>query len=183
MAKRILFSSEQIQARVGEIAQDLVQDHPHLRQEDGILFLAILKGAVRFATDIHSALANTHEIDLPIEYVPISSYGNGTVTNGKPVIETDLGQLEQQVKGKHIILVEDILDSGHTLRMFLDVLRDMGVSSIVTIVLLVKNIDRELEVKVDYKGFDIAGQWVEGYGIDTAQRGRGNNNIVEVIPD
>lgn len=183
MGKRVLFSKEQIATRVKEIAATISEDHPQAHSEEGLLLIAILKGAARFANDIQSALYNTHGVDAPIEYVPISSYGNGTHSSGKPVIETNPELLEERVKGKHVVVIEDILDTGHTLRMFLDVLQEMGVSSIVTIVLLAKDIVRDPEVEVDHIGFHILDEWVEGNGIDTAQRGRGNDDIVQITSD
>lgn len=180
MQKTVLITNERIIGRVNEIAADIEIHHPHAHSEDGLLLIAILKGAAMFANDIQRALY-VKGVDAEIEYVPISSYADGTQSSGKPVVETDLQLLEQRVKDRHVVVVEDIIETGHTLGMFLKLLEDMGVSSITTVVLLAKDVQRAREVEIDHVGFEIGDEWVDGYGVDTAQKGRGNPDIMKTI--
>ncbi|GHO44290.1 hypoxanthine phosphoribosyltransferase [Ktedonospora formicarum] len=154
----ILFSEEHIKAKVQELGKQITEDF----QGKHLLLLGTLKGAVPFIADLARA------IDMPLEldYMAISSYGNSTQSSG---IVRILKDLEGPIDNKHILIIEDIIDSGLTLSYLVDVIRRRNPLSLSICTLLYKERKRMKEVPVNYIGFTIPDKFVVGYGLDYAQ--------------
>ncbi len=157
----ILLTQEEIQAKVSELGQQITHDY----QSKNLLLLGTLKGAVPFIGDLARAI----DLPLEIDYMAISSYGNSRQSSGVVRILKDLeGPIEQ----KHVLIVEDIVDSGLTLHYQTEVLRQRKPLSLRICTLLDKGRERVKAVKLDYTGFQIPDQFVVGYGLDYSQRYR-----------
>src|SRR5579863_2814743 len=159
--EEILITSEQIQAKVVELGKRIEADY----QGKNLLLLGTLKGAVPFIADLARAVL----LPLEIDYMAVSSYGNSTESSGVVRILKDL---EGPVQQKHVLIVEDIVDSGQTLHYLMDVLRQRRPLSLRVCALLDKGRERVKVVKLDYTGFQIPDRFVVGYGLDYAQRYR-----------
>ncbi|HVU66073.1 MAG TPA: hypoxanthine phosphoribosyltransferase [Ktedonobacteraceae bacterium] len=159
--EEILFSNEAIQARIAVLGERITRDY----QGKPLLLLGTLKGAVPFIADLARA------IDLPLEldYMAISSYGNTTHSSGVVRILKDL---EGPIENKHVLIVEDIIDSGLTLHYLMEVLRQRRPLSLRVCTLLDKERERVKPVVSDYTGFSIPDRFVVGYGLDYAQHYR-----------
>jgi hypoxanthine phosphoribosyltransferase len=157
----ILLTEEQIRNKVAELGKQITHDY----QGKNLLLLGTLKGAVPFIAD----LARDIKLPLEIDYMAISSYGNTTQSSGVVRILKDL---EGPIDRKHVLIVEDIVDSGLTLHYLMDVLRQRRPLSLRVCALLDKGRERIKPVELDYVGFPIPDQFVVGYGLDYAQRYR-----------
>jgi len=157
----ILITEEEILAKVVELGEQISRDY----EGKNLLLLGTLKGAVPFIADLARAIA----LPLEIDYMAISSYGNTTQSSGVVRILKDL---EGPIDQKHVLIVEDIVDSGLTLHYQMDVLRQRHPMSLRVCALLDKRRERIKVVKLDYKGFQIPNRFVVGYGLDYAQRYR-----------
>src|SRR5437667_1366595 len=159
--EEILISEELICSRVQELGMQITRDY----QGKNLLLLGTLKGAVPFIADL------AREINLPLEldYMAITSYGDSTHSSGIVRIVKDL---EGPIDHKHILIVEDIIDSGLTLHYLVDLLQRRNPLSLRICSLLDKERNRVREVSVDYLGFTIPDKFVVGYGLDYAQRYR-----------
>jgi hypoxanthine phosphoribosyltransferase len=157
----VLIGERQLAQRVAELGAQITSDFQGKR----LLLLGVLKGAVTFLVD----LARQIQLSLEIDFMAISSYGASTQSSG---IVRILKDLEDSVEGQHILVVEDIVDSGLTLDYLLRSLAARGPASIKVCGLLVKERPRELAVPIDYVGFTIPDRFVVGYGLDFAQRYR-----------
>jgi hypoxanthine phosphoribosyltransferase len=157
----VLISPEQLARRVAELGAQITAEYDGKR----LLLLGVLKGAVIFLVD----LARQIQLSLEIDFMAISSYGASTQSSG---IVRILKDLEDSVEGQHILIVEDIVDSGLTLDYLLRSLAARGPASIKICGLLVKERPRELSVPIDYIGFTIPDRFVVGYGLDFAERYR-----------
>ncbi len=157
----ILITEEQIQAKVAELGKQIAHDY----QGKTLMLLGTLKGAVPFIADLARAI----HIPLEIDYMAISSYGSSTHSSGVVRILKDL---EGPIHQKHILIVEDIVDSGLTLHYLMDVLRQRRPLSLRVCTLLDKKRERVKPVTMDYTGFQIPDRFVVGYGLDYAQRYR-----------
>jgi hypoxanthine phosphoribosyltransferase len=157
----ILIPEEQILHKVAELGERITHDY----QGKDLLLLGTLKGAVPFIADLARAIALPVEID----YMAISSYGNSTQSSGVVRILKDL---EGPIHQKHLLIVEDIVDSGLTLHYQMEVLRQRRPLSLSVCTLLDKGRERVKVVKLDYTGFRIPDRFVVGYGLDYAQRYR-----------
>ncbi len=157
----ILVTSEEIQAKVLELGKQITRYY----QDINLLLLGTLKGAVPFIGDLARAI----HLPLEIDYMAISSYGNSTESSG---IVRILKDLEGPVQQKHILIVEDIVDSGQTLHYLMEVLRQRRPLSLRVCTLLDKGRERIKPVQLDYTGFQIPDRFVVGYGLDYAQRYR-----------
>ena len=156
--EEVLLSAEAIQARVAELGARITQDY----REKPLLLLGTLKGAVPFIADLARA------IDLPLEvdYLATSSYGNSSESSGVVRILKDL---EGPIGHKHVLVVEDIIDSGLTLHYLLEMLRQRKPLSLRICTLLNKQRERVKPITCDYTGFTIPDRFVVGYGLDYAQ--------------
>ena len=157
----ILITEEEILARVAALGEQITRDY----QGKNVLLLGTLKGAVPFIAD----LARAVPLPVEIDYMAISSYGNSTQSSGVVRILKDL---EGPIDQKHVLIVEDIIDSGMTLHYLMEVLRQRRPLSLRVCTLLDKGRERVKSVKVDYRGFQIPDRFVVGYGLDYAQRYR-----------
>jgi len=157
-----MISAEEIAKRVEEIAAEISRDH----EGQTITLICILKGGVIFMVDLSRKLT----IPVEFDFMDISSYGDDTVSSGIVKIDKDL---ENPITGKHVILVEDIIDSGLTLSHVYKHLITQNPASLSICTLLVKNDRWEVkDVKPDYVGFEIPNEFVVGYGLDYAQKYR-----------
>jgi hypoxanthine phosphoribosyltransferase len=153
---RILINEQQLQQRVSEIAAAIEADYT---DEDDLLLICVLKGGYVFLSDLSRALKRPHHLD----FMGISSYGGKTISSGAVQIIMDL---KQPLAGRHVMIVEDIIDSGHTLSYLRQNLLSRQPASLKICTLLNKPSRREVDVKVDYVGFDIPDEFVVGYGLD-----------------
>ncbi len=157
VVERIMFTEEQISQRVGELAEQISRDYKGKTP----LMVAILKGSVMFFADL------TRKITIPMEmdFMAISSYGNAAKSSGEVKMIKDL---DKKIEGKDIIIVEDIIDSGYTMRYLKNMLLARKPASIKICSLLDKPSRRETEIVIDYKGFEVEDEFVVGYGLDYA---------------
>jgi hypoxanthine phosphoribosyltransferase len=165
---RVLITEEEIQERVGLLARQISEDFKGTRQ---LYLIGILKGAFIFLADLTRQLRVAHIVD----FMALSSYGK-TTTSGAVRILMDL---REPIEGQHVLIVEDIVDSGHTLNYLYHVLEGRRPASLHTCVFVSKTRQR-LEVPIDYLGFEIPDVWVVGYGLDFADRFRTLPYIAEL---
>jgi len=158
---RVLLTAEEIDRRLAEMARELEQDL------DGQtpLLIGVLTGAVTMMADFARHL----KIPVTMDWMALSSYGNDTRSSGQVVVIKDL---TENVSGRHVVIVEDIIDSGNTLSWLLGHLQNRGAESIKILTLLRKPDAMVVDVPVDYVGFDIPNDFVVGYGLDYAGRYR-----------
>jgi hypoxanthine phosphoribosyltransferase len=159
--ERILITSEEIGARVRELGQQITNDYAG--QE--ILMIGVLRGAVIFMAD----LARSIKRPMDIDFMAISSYGMATNSSGVVRIIKDLDEV---VEGRHILIIEDIIDSGLTLNYLVDNIKSRKPASVRICTLLSKPDRRKVNVTVDYNGFIIPDHFVVGYGLDYAGKYR-----------
>ncbi len=159
--KEVLVSSEEINKRVKELGQEITEDY----KGKDLMLVGILKGAVIFMSEL------VQNINLPItmDFMAVSSYGNSSQSSGVVRIIKDL---DCYIEGKDILIVEDIIDTGLTLDYLTDNLRKRGPKSVKICTLLDKPERREVEVPVDYVGFQVPDEFIVGYGIDYAEKYR-----------
>ena len=159
--ERILFTEKQLKERIEEIALEVNKRY----EKASPLVVGILKGSVLFYADFVRHL----HADAEIEFMAVSSYGSGTVSSGKLKIKKDL---DRDVKGRDIIIVEDIIDSGFTMANLKALLMERGAKSVIIVTLLNKKGRREYEIEPDYNCFDIENEFVIGYGLDYNEKYR-----------
>lgn len=166
-ADRVLISSEQIQQRIRELAERIEEDYP-----DGPIYLiSILKGSFIFLADLARALKR-HAVR--IEFMGISSYGNAKTSSGQVKVTRDL---DVNIEGHDVLIVEDIIDSGVTLSYLTRVLQQRRPKSLEIVTLLDKPERRIQPVRVKYTGFQIPDEFVVGYGLDYAEDYRNLSDI------
>jgi hypoxanthine phosphoribosyltransferase len=158
---RPLISREEITARTAEMAAEITRDY--LDRE--LVMVGVLKGAFVFLAD----LARQVELPVEIDFVAVSSYGADTESSGVVKIVKDL---DLEIEGKDVLLVEDIVDTGLTLKYLTGMLRERGPSSVEVCALLNKPDARKVDIEVRYCGFDVPPLFVVGYGLDYAERYR-----------
>ena len=161
----VLFTEDEIAARVAEIGRAITRDYACTADEGGIVLISVLRGAAIFMADL------ARKIELPVEmdYLAVSSYGNGAKSSGVVRILKDL---DTDVTNRHILIVEDVIDSGLTLSWLVGNLSSRGAASVEIATLLRKPDAAKVEVDVKYVGFDIPTEFVVGYGLDYAERYR-----------
>lgn len=158
---KVLVTEEQIKARIAELGETLYEQF-HDRNP---LFLGVLKGSFVFMADLVRAC----QIKSDVEFIAVSSYQNATVSSGRVQITHDL---QQDITGRHLIIVEDILDSGNTLAFLKDYFLTKGAASITIVTLLDKPSRRTKAIRADLAGFTVPDEFVVGYGLDYAQQYR-----------
>jgi hypoxanthine phosphoribosyltransferase len=168
---RVLISSEQIQARIREIGEQISKDYP----SGNLHLVCILKGACFFMTD----LARSMQRDVFVDFMGISTYGKGKTSSGEVKVTKDL---DISLEGADVVIVEDIVDSGVTLTYLLHVLEQRKPRSLQIAALLDKPERRLRPVQVKYVGFQIPDHFVVGYGLDYAEKYR-NLDAVCVLDD
>ena len=159
--EQVLITEQEIQAKVAELARQV--DADYVGKE--ILLVGVLKGAVMVMADLARAL----ETPVSMEFMAVSSYGSSTSSSGVVRILKDL---DREIEGKHVLVVEDIIDSGLTLKWLLRNMRSRGPASVEVCALLRKPEAAKVDVPVKYVGFDIPSEFVVGYGLDYAERYR-----------
>lgn len=158
---RILFTEEEIQRRVAEIGAKITADYAN--ENADLLVVGILKGASVFMADLLKHI----NLDVEIDFMSVSSYGAGTVSSGDVRIIKDL---EQPIMGKNVLIVEDIVDTGYTLKYLLENLAARGAHSVKIACMLDKVERRVTDIEGDYVGFAIPDEYVIGYGMDFNQK-------------
>jgi hypoxanthine phosphoribosyltransferase len=162
---RVIFTEEQIRERVDQLAKQIAVDHVNV---ESLLLVCVLKGALMFMADLSRALGK-YGPPVELEFMAISSYGQGTTSSGVVRILKDL---DRDIAGRHVIVVEDIVDSGLTLSWLLKYLHSRQAATIDVVALLRKPDSIKVNVPVRYVGFDIPSEFVVGYGLDYAERYR-----------
>ena len=153
---KVLIDEPKIKERIKQLAKQIEQDY----EEEEITFICILKGAVYFAIDLSKEITKNV---VTLDFMKVSSYGNGFQTTGNINVTIDHST---NIENKHVIIVEDIIDSGYTLNYLYDYLQAKKPKSLKICTLLDKVERREKPIKVDYTGFEIENKFVVGYGLD-----------------
>ncbi len=169
---KILLSEEEIKARVQELG-DQLYDAFH---DKNPLFVGVLKGCFIFMAD----LVRAAQLKSELEFIGVSSYQNGTKSSGVVQITRDL---QEDINGRDVIIVEDILDSGNTLEFLKKYLMAKGAASVTIVTLLDKPARREKAITADYAGFVVPDEFVVGYGLDYAQQYRNMPYIGVLKPE
>lgn len=159
--EKILLTEEQLHTRLDEMAAEIDRDYA----DREVLLVGVLKGAVMVMADLSRRL----NADARMDWMAISSYGSGTKSSGVVRILKDL---DTDLHGKHVLVVEDIVDSGLTLSWMLANLRSRGPASVEVAAMLRKPAASKVDVDVRYVGFDVPDEFVVGYGLDYAERYR-----------
>src|SRR6266480_619413 len=159
--KQVLITADQLRARTGELAAQIDADYAGR----DLLLVGVLRGAVMVMAD----LARAMHLPVQMDWMAISSYGSGTKSSGVVRILKDL---DTDITGRHVLIVEDIVDSGLTLSWLAGNLRSRGPASLAVCAMLRKPGSAQMHVDVRYTGFDIGDEFVVGYGLDYAQRYR-----------
>ncbi len=163
-----IVDAESIRRRIGELAAAI---DSHYADIDGsVVLLCVLKGALIFTADLVRRLT----VPVEIEFVAMRSYGDGTRSSGRPALTTEVAA---QLRGRDVLIVEDIVDTGHTVAALREHLAELGARSVRLVVLLDKTSRRARPVHVDWRGFDIPDRFVVGYGLDHGERYR---NLADV---
>ena len=160
---KVLFSRGEIAERISDLAGRIAAD---MRGRE-LLVVGILNGAVFFLTDLVRRMPE--DLDVRVDFMSVSSYENATKSSGVVRILRDIGS---SIEDRHVLIVEDIIDTGYTLSYLLELLHARKPASLKTCVLLDKSARREVAVHVDYCGFSMPDAFVVGYGLDYAGRGR-----------
>ncbi len=167
-----LIPEADIQKRVGELADQISSDYA---DKGDLVLIGVLKGAFVFLADLSRKLT----IPRTIEFIAVSSYGSGSVQSGAVRLVMDV---RGNIEGRHVLIVEDIVDTGHTLKYLIGILESHNPASIRTCALLHKPDRAEVDLDIDYVGFGIGDEWVVGYGLDYAERDRTLPYIGHVEP-
>ncbi len=158
---RVLLSEQEVDDKIREIGEQISKDYAGKE----VHLICVLKGGSFFMCE----LAKRITVPVSLDFMSVSSYGNGTMSGGVVKIVKDL---DEPVKGKHVLVVEDIVDSGRTLSYLMEMLKERGAESLRLCTLLNKPERRVVDVKVDYTCFEIPDEFVVGYGLDYAQKYR-----------
>jgi hypoxanthine phosphoribosyltransferase len=169
-----LISAAAIAARVAELGAQISADYAPLSRAADVVMVGVLKGSVIFLADLVRQIA----APVYLEFIGISSYGDATVSSGVVQITQDLSR---PIEGKHVIVVEDIVDTGHTVHYLVENLKTRGPASVKLCALLHKPERAERDVHIDYLGFTIPNKFVVGYGLDIAQQYR-NLGFIGYVP-
>jgi hypoxanthine phosphoribosyltransferase len=168
---RVLITKEKLETRIDELASAIAADYEGTRP----VLICVLKGAVLFIADLVRRLP----FDLEIEFMAVSSYGKSTESSGVVRILKDL---ETDIEGRHVLIVEDVIDSGLTLQYLMRSLKARNPASLETVTLLSKPSRRTAELECRYTGFEIPNEFVVGYGLDCAEKYR-NLPYIGVVND
>jgi hypoxanthine phosphoribosyltransferase len=168
---KVLVTEEQINEKVAELAAELDEKYA----DKNVLLVGVLKGAVMFMADLSRAM----QIPVQMDWMAVSSYGSGTVSSGVVRILKDL---DADVLGRHVVIVEDIIDSGLTLSWLVGNLEARGAASVEVVALLRKPAAAKVEVNVGLVGFDIPNEFVVGYGLDYAEKYRTLKGVAVLSP-
>lgn len=170
--QKILISKEQIAKRVKELGEEITRDY----KGESLLMVAILRGAVVFFSD----LVKSVDLDVRFDFMVVSSYGSSSVTSGEVRILKDISQ---PIEGVNVIIVEDIIDTGNTLKNLKKMLLTRNPKSLKIASLLDKPSRRRVEIEGDYVGFEVPNEFVVGYGLDYAEKYRNLPEIGVLKPE
>ena len=159
--ERVLLSEEQLRQRVRELGEEISKEYAGKE----ILMIGVLRGAVMFMADLARAI----DVPVMIDFMAVSSYGTSTSSSG---IVRILKDLDEEVAGKHVLIVEDIIDSGLTLSYLVDNIKSRQPASVRICTLLNKPERRKVDLEVNYNGFVVPDEFVVGYGLDYAEKYR-----------
>ncbi|GAA5033869.1 hypoxanthine phosphoribosyltransferase [Microbacterium fluvii] len=168
---KVLVTEEQIRAKLDDIAARVVADY----EGRDLLLVGVLKGAVMVMADFARSLPR----EITMDWMAVSSYGTGTKSSGVVQIRKDL---DSDLTGKHVLIVEDIIDSGLTLSWLLENFASRGAASVEVFALLRKPDAAKVEVDCRYIGFDISNEFVVGYGLDYAEKYRNLRDVAVLAP-
>ena len=166
---RVLISGGQVEERIKEMAEQMNQDYAGR----ALHLICVLKGSIFVTTELAKHLT----VPVTLDFMSVSSYGDGTESTGRVKIVKDL---DENIEGKDVLIIEDIIDSGHTLSYLMDMLNARRPASLKLCTLLDKPDRRVTDVQVDYVGFCIPDEYVVGYGLDYAQKYR-NHPYIGVV--
>lgn len=169
---KVLISEAEIRARTRELAQKISEDY----KGKDLVLVCILKGGVTFLADLMREICIPHAID----FMAISSYGASTESSGVVRILKDL---DRSIDGKHVLIVEDIIDTGRTLSYIIANLETRHPASVRICTLLSKPARREMDIPLDYVGFEVPNEFVVGYGLDYAEKYRNLRFIGVLKPE
>jgi len=159
----VMISTEEIQAKVKQLGE-LINAH-YAQSDKELVLIGLLRGSVIFMADLCRCITKPHELD----FMTVSSYGRSTISSGEVKILKDL---DGEIRGKDILVVEDIIDSGNTLSKVVEVLRTRGPNSIELCTLVSKPSRREIDLDVRFLGFEVEDRFIVGYGLDYDQKYR-----------
>lgn len=159
--KKVLINQEQLEQKVEELSQRIINDYKNKK----LVFIVILKGAAMFASDLFKKINTFCELD----YMVVSSYGSGTVSSGVINIKKDISV---DIKGKDVVIIEDIVDTGITLSKLKEVLYKREPNSIEICACVTKPSRRETDINVKYLGFEVENEFIIGYGLDYNEKYR-----------
>jgi hypoxanthine phosphoribosyltransferase len=162
----VIISEAQIREKTAELAKQVSADYAEV--DNGLLLVCVLKGAVMFMADFSRDLGR-HGPSAELEFMAVSSYGHGTSSSGVVRILKDL---DRDVAGRHVVVVEDIVDSGLTLSWLMKYLKSRNAASVEVVALFRKPDAVKVQVPVKYVGFELPNEFVVGYGLDFAERYR-----------
>lgn len=168
----VLIPAADIAAKLDELAAEIDRDYAGRE----LLLVGVLKGAIFVVSDLHRRLG----IPAAVDFMAVSSYGSATTSSGVVRILKDL---DTQIEGQHVLVVEDIVDSGLTLDYLLKNLRSRKPASVEVLSLLTKPSRREVDLRIRYVGFEVPDVFVVGYGLDFAEHYRGLSDIVTLKPE
>lgn len=164
--QEILYTEDEIKARVAQIGGALTDKYSKIVDEgESVVLISVLRGAAIFMAD----LARATEVPLEMDYMALSSYGSGTKSSGVVKVVKDL---TASIEGKHVIIAEDILDSGLTLQFLIENLKTRRPASIEVVTLLRKDVPDQAPVECAHIGFECPNEFIVGYGLDYAERYR-----------
>lgn len=173
----VLYTEDQVRQRVAEIGAALTEEYADVAERgEGIVLLSVLRGAAIFMAD----LAREIKVPLEMDFMAVSSYGNGVKSSGEVKIVKDLSS---NIRGKHVIIAEDILDSGLTLSYLLRNLQSRQPASIEVVTLLRKLTRQQAKINCKYVGFECPDQFIVGYGLDYSERYRNLSYIGVLKPE
>jgi hypoxanthine phosphoribosyltransferase len=158
----VLISEIDIKQRVDELAAQISLDYA---DKGELVLVGVLKGSFIFLADLSRRLS----IPRHIEFIAVSSYEHGSIRSGAVRLVMDV---RRSIEGKHVLVIEDIVDTGHTLHYLIDMLKSRNPASVQTCTLLHKEHRTEVDVNIDYLGFSIGDEWVVGYGLDYDEKDR-----------
>ncbi len=177
---RVLFSAQEIQQKILEITKELnlcysMEECTNESKEcQKPVALCVLKGALFFFADIMREV----DVDFEIDFIKLSSYGNSTSSSGNVILTTDT---KINLEGRDVLIIEDIVDSGHSMAFLREEFKKRGAKSIRIASMVDKHERREVEVKVDFIGFTLSQGFIVGYGMDYAEKYRSLPAIYEII--
>jgi len=170
MNKKVVFDKDVIADRVRELGREISDRY----KDEPLVCVCVLKGAFVFFADLMRSLS----IDPELDFVRLASYAGGTSRGGKMIFSKDM---EVSIEDKHVLVIEDIVDTGHSMEYLTKVLETRNPRSIAIAALVDKNERRELDVTVDFPGFTLDKGFIVGYGLDYDEKYRGLEGIYELI--